>query len=249
MPQTVYCKSEKEVRFAALNLLANVMHHFKTTTKMKRLLFTLTILLLGTACLRGTDINSTRDNLADTIGSFKVDNFWLTPKKSFKFNSLGKLSDDTLHLVTCCDYVYFPFGKLRDKSSIKKSLLKDFTITSFKRDTFTNTNMTPPFFEWSESVDLALADNKLNLFLDNDPEASKHGYIQGGQIVDSKVMFSENIRVGMSVDAFYKKFFDYFPSELNNKFKVVELESCVTDVTHIYTFDKGLLISVKFVSQ
>jgi hypothetical protein len=109
--------------------------------------------------------------------------------------------------------------------------------------------MTPPFFEWSESVDLALADNKLNLFLDNNPEASMHGYIRGGQIVDSKVIFSENIKVGMSVEDFYKRFFDYFPTELNKKFNVVEFESCVADVTHIYTFEKGLLSSVKFVAQ
>lgn len=181
--------------------------------------------------------------------SFKVDNYWLTPKKSFDFISLGKLSDDTLHLVTCCNYVYFPFGKLTDKSSIKTSLLKDFKITSFNRDTFTNTNMTPPFFEWSESVSLTLADSELNLFLDNDPEASMHGYIRGGKIVDSQVIFSKNIRVGMRIEDFYKKFFDHFPTELYKKYKVVEFESCVADVTHVYTFENGILRSVKFISQ
>ena len=169
--------------------------------------------------------------------------------KSFDFNSLGQSSGDTLHLVTCSDYVYFPFGKLIDKSSLTTSLLKDFTITSFKRDTFTNTNITPPYFEWSESVILELTNNKLNIFLDNDPEASTHSYIRGGQIVDNKVVFTDNIKVGMSIEDFYKTFFEYFPTELNRKYKVIEFESCVTDVTHVYTFDKGLLSSVKFVSQ
>ncbi|UOK42140.1 MULTISPECIES: hypothetical protein [Flavobacterium] len=202
-----------------------------------------------TACSNRSDNKSEIDNSVDTTKSFKVYNYWVKPKKSFDFNSLGKSSGDTLHLVTCSDYVYFPFGKLTDKSSLTTSLLKDFTITNFQRDTFTNTNITPPFFQWSESLDLKLANNKLNIFLDNDLEASIHGYIRGGQIVDSKVVFSDNIKVGMSVEDFYKTFFDYFPTELNKKYNVVEFESCVTDVTHIYTFENGQLSSVKFVSQ
>ena len=199
-----------------------------------------------TACSNSADKKSTADNSVDTTKSFKVDNYWLKPKKSFDFNSLGKSSGDTLHIVTCDQYVYFPFGKLTDRSSLKTSLLKDFTITNFKRDTFTNINISPPFFEWSESVDLLLGDNKLNLFLDNDPEASIHSYIRGGQIVDSKVIFTDNIKIGVSAEDFYKIFFDYFPTELLTKYKVVEFETCVSDVTHIYTFDNGQLSMVKF---
>jgi hypothetical protein len=188
------------------------------------------------------------DSTIDTTKSFKVDQYWLTPKKAFNFNSVGESSADTLCLVTCSKYVYFPFGKLTDKTSLTNSLLKEFTITSVKRDTFTNTNMTPPVFEWSESLDLRLAGNRLSLFLDNDPEASMHGYIRDGQIVDSKVVFLDNIKVGMSNVDFYKKFFDYFPTALINKYNVVEFESCVSDIIHIYTFDMGQLKSVKFVS-
>ena len=225
------------------------MHHFKTTAKLTRLLFKLIFILSLTACSNGIVNKSKANNSVDTTKSFKVDHYWLTPNKAFDFNSLGESAGDTLRLVTCSNYVYFPFGKLTDKSSISTSLLKDFIITSVKRDTFTNTNMTPPVFEWSESVDLKLDNNKLNLFLDNDPEASMHGYIRGGQIVDSKVIFLDNIKVGMSIEDFYKKFFDYFPIELNKKYNVVEFESCVSDITHIYTFENGQLNSVKFVSQ
>ncbi len=185
----------------------------------------------------------------DSTTSFKIDNYWVTPKKSFEFNSLGHSLGDTLQLVTCSKYVYFPFGELTDKSSLAASLLKDFTVTHFTRDTFTNTNIVPSFFEWSESVDLKLMNNELSLFLDNDPEASMHGYVTGGQIVDSSVVFSNRIKIGISTEAFYKTFFDYFPTVLNNKYAVVKLESCVTDVTHIYTFNKGKLASVKFVSE
>ncbi len=186
---------------------------------------------------------------SDSTTSFKIDNYWVTPKKSFEFNSLGQSLGDTLHLVTCSKYVYFPFGKLTDKSSLTASLLKDFTITHIIRDTFANTNISPPFFEWSESIDLKLANNKLNLFLDNDPEASIHGYIRGGQIMDTNVVFANSIKVGMRTEDFYIIFFDYFPTELNKKFVAVKLESCVTDVTHIYTFNNGQLTSVKFISQ
>jgi hypothetical protein len=190
---------------------------------------------------------------ADTTTSFRINNYWATPKKSFNYNSLRKSSEETLHLVTCSDYVYFPFGKLTDKSSLKTSLLNIFTITECKRDTFTNimlpSDPADDIKQWTESLKLELGANKLTLFLDNDQEASMHGYIRSGQIMDKKVLFSENIRIGMSSADFYKCFFDYFPPELNLKYKIVELESCVTDVTHIYTFDNGQLSSVKFIND
>ena len=104
-------------------------------------------------------------------------------------------------------------------------------------------------FEWTESMVLQLGDNHLDLFLDNDPEASTHGYIRGGEIADDKVVFLDNINVGMQIEDFYRKFFDYFPPELNNTFSVVAFEACVTDITHIYTFKNGRLKSIKFISQ
>lgn len=185
----------------------------------------------------------------DSTISFKIDNYWVTPKRSFEFNSVGNSSKDTLDLVTCSDYVYFPFGKLTDKSSLPTSLLKDFTITHFTRDTFTDTNISPSFLEWSESLDLQLGDNKLKLFLDNDPEATTHGYIRGGQIVNNKVSFLNGIKIGMNTSDFYRVFFDDFPVDLNKKYTVVKLESCVEDVIHIYTFNSGQLFSVKFIFQ
>ena len=215
---------------------------------MKRLL--LLPLLLAVFAQGQTITNKPKTYIpVDSTTSYKIDNYWVTPKRSFGFNSLKQTSGDTLYLVTCSEYVYFPFGKLTDKSSLTASLLKGFTITHFIRDTFTNKNIVPPFFEWSESIDLKLVDDKLSLFLDNDPEASMHGYVRGGQIVDSKVVFSNNVKIGISTEDFYKTFFDYFPAALNKKYSVVNLESCVTDVTHIYTFNKGQLASVMFISK
>ena len=220
---------------------------------MTRFLFILTVLLAVTSCSNPTGYKSTTNNPVNTANSFKVGSYWLTPKKSFDFNSVGKSSIDTLHLVTCSSYIYFPFGKLTDKSSLNASLLKNFNIISSKLDTFTNIMMpsdtSDNFKQWSETIELELGPNKLSLFLDNDPESSKHGYIRGGQIMDSKVLFLNDIKVGMGIEAFCKKFFDYFPTALSKKFKVVKLESCVADVTHISTFNNGLLRSVIFINQ
>jgi hypothetical protein len=79
-------------------------------------------------------------------------------------------------------------------------------------------NPSDNFKQWSETLELELGENKLSLFLDNDPEASMHGYIRSGKIVDSKILFSENIRIGMSSTDFYNLFFDYFPKELTLKY-------------------------------
>jgi hypothetical protein len=180
------------------------------------------LLITLVSCNNPTTQNETAYVPFDTSNSFRINNYWVTPKKSFDFNSLGKSSRDTLHLITCSNYVYFPFGKLTDKSSLKSSLLKDFYITSSHLDTFVNSmlpsNPSDNFKQWSETLELELGENKLSLFLDNDPEASMHGYIRSGKIVDSKILFSENIRIGMSSTDFYNLFFDYFPKELTLKY-------------------------------
>lgn len=184
----------------------------------------------------------------DTIISFKVGDYWVTPDSSFEFNALVQSSGDTLQIAACSDYIYFPFGKLTNKQSLDSSLLKDFSIIEFKRDTFTILEISPDLL-WNESIQLKFGDNNLSLFFDNDPEASMHGYIRGGQIVNDNVVFVNEIKIGMSASEFYKKFFVFFPKELIDKYKVVKIESCVLDVTHIYTFINGCLSSVVFFEE
>ena len=55
----------------------------------------------------------------------------MTPKLTFDFNSVLKSSGDTIDIVTCGEYVYFPFGHLKDKKDLKESLLKNFNIIGF----------------------------------------------------------------------------------------------------------------------
>lgn len=218
-----------------------------------RLIFILTVLFVMISCSNSSTFKATNNNFVDTTKSFKIDGYWITPKESFDLNSLGRASVDTLHLVTCSEFVYFPFGKLTEKSSLKVSLLKNFNVITSKRDTFTNimlqVDSNKNFKQWSESIELVLDSNKLSLFLDNDQESSMHGYIREGKILDSSVLFINNIKVGIDIEDFYNKFFEYYPSELRKKYKVVKLESCVADVTHIYTFNNGKLVSVKFINQ
>jgi len=227
--------------------LQSVISHFKTTPNLT-LLIILTAFLTMTACSNWPDTSDRKDNFVDTTKSFRVDNYWATPKKSFDFNSLGKPSADTLHLVTCSQYVYYPFGLLNKKSDLKTSLLKQFTISNCKREAYMNHDISEDSL-WSESFELTLGRNKLNIFLDNDPEASTHSYLSSGEIYDSKVDLLDDIKIGMNINEFYKSFFDYFPTELENTFKVIKFESCVQSITHIYIFNNGKLSIIKFVFE
>lgn len=231
----------------------NPTNYKKSRHTMTRVLLLLVTFFCMTTAYNQLNQNGSKEKLLDTSISFKLDNYWATPKTSFNFNSLGKPSTDTLHLVTCAEYVYFPFGKITDKSQLKTSLLKDFNIISSQLDTFIHP-MSPDdasddFLLWSESLELELGVNKLSLFLDNDPFTAIHSYLSEGQILDTKVQLADNVNVGMNIEDFYEKFFEYFPTELNKKYKVIKLESCVFGITHLYTFDNGQLRSVKFMNE
>ena len=215
-------------------------------TKAIKLLPLLTILF---SCdNQSSPVENAHDGPVDTSNAYIVEKFWVRPKSAFELHSIPQHHLDTLHLVSCADFVYFPFGKLTDSASLSSSLIKEFKITSFKRDTFTNTNVHPAM-QWNETLYLTLNKNRLQLFLDNDPEASTHGYIQTGQIVDDKVTLVNNIRVGMGAGEFYGQFFEKFPADLINKYKVVKLESCVLDITHVYHFSDGRLKSIQFLPE
>lgn len=222
------------------------------TSALIRLFLIPTLFLSLTDCTNRADKGNPSDVSIDTTQTFLIDNYRVTPKVFFDFHSSRKSISDTLHIVTCSDYVYFPFGKLTDRSSLKNSLLKGFKIIRRKLDSFTAIGLpsdpSDDFKQWSETLELEFGANKLSLFLDNDPEASIHSYIRGGQIVDDKVTFLGDIKVGMNLQEFYGRFFDYFPEELLDKYSVVKFESCLTDIIHIYTFNNGQLKSVKFLN-
>ena len=209
---------------------------------MLRYFFVLSILVTIFSCSKNIENQSNNDN---SISVFKIENYNLSPKKSFELNSIIKSDGDTLYLATCSDFAFYPFGKLIDKGSLSGSLLNKFKIVNYKRDTISlHKNL-----QWSESIDLEYRNNKLNLYFDNDPEASKHGYITDGEINSDDVILKNNIKIGITSKYFFEKFFNNFPSKLSQKYKVIILESCVTDIIHIYTFKNGNLDNIKFISQ
>ncbi len=174
----------------------------------------------------------------DTTKSFKVNGVWVTPKTSFKFDTLGIISTDTLPLTSCADYVYFPFGPMKDKRDLKHSLLKSFTVTDKK------------YWAGGEvfPINILKADfDKLILFFDKNKEDAKSSYVIKGEIMDSTIHFINGIKIGMNLDDFYNKFFDLFPTDLQKKYKVVTIATCDYDLTHVYTFKNGKLISVGFI--
>lgn len=207
---------------------------------MRQFFFISIAFLILTACSNRTDNNPTAANSVDTTKSFKVDNYWVTPKPAFDFNSLGKSSGDTLVLITCAEYVYSPFGDLKDKSDLNSSLLKNFSIT----DRVDSMDIGPIEFQI-----LKHNSSRLIFFFDHDPEATKHSFIFKGEIKDSDVNFLDNIKIGMNRDDFYKTFFDNFPTATQDKFKVVVFESCIQDIKHFYNFDNNKLSSVKFITD
>jgi len=208
--------------------------------KNKKTTSILFYILLVNLCCNLTAQTTTTNSPSDTSKSFKVDNYWVTPYKSFEFNSLLSFSNDTLDIVTCAEYVYSPFGLIANKSDINKSLLKNFKVIN---------RVDKMDIGKVEFQLLTLNSSRLILYFDNDPNASKHSYIIKGEIKDPEVNFADSIKVGISIDNFYKAFFDNYPKELLTRFKVIVFESCVQDIKHVYTFENNKLTSVVFVTD
>ena len=176
----------------------------------------------------------------DTTKAVKIGNYWTTPKSSLEFNSIQNSTSDTLSIVTCSEYVYSPFGIIKDKSEFKSSLLKNFSVTN-RTDSFEDGK-----FEFNI---LKLKTSKLIFFFDSDQEASKHSDLFKGEIQNDEVNFVNGVKIGMMKEEFYKIFFDNFPDELHEKYKYFVLESCVQDIKHIYKFNDNKLQSVNFIKD
>ena len=186
---------------------------------MIRLFYILTICFFVASCTQSQE-----------IGDLKI-----SPNKDFEFNTLIKSSNDTLEIVTCAKDVIYPFGKFDTISQLKSSILKGFKIVSQKTDD-------SMYFVY----DIVSGNNRLTLLLDKDPDASAHSNILKGLITDSSIKTINNIQVGMPADSFYKVFFDKFPSDLSQKFKVLILDYCVNGIKHIYTFRDNKIIRIEY---
>jgi hypothetical protein len=77
-----------------------------------------------------TDTATAKKAETDTTGTFAIGGFRAALKKSFDFNTLNKVGQDTLDIVICGEYAYSPFGIIKGKSAFSSSLLKNFAVTS-----------------------------------------------------------------------------------------------------------------------
>ncbi len=161
----------------------------------------------------------------------------IIPRDSFEFNSRIQTQSDSLWLVTCADYVYFPFGKLNSNLDLPSSPLKAFAVTA-SLDTMVN-----GIFQLHR---LRLGSSHMVLWFDDDSEATIHSYILKGQIQDKAIRFINGVHVGIGLHAFLSKFLISFPNETLNKCSTVILESCIEGIRHVYSFRHGKLISVRF---
>ncbi|MBK6965849.1 MAG: hypothetical protein IPH20_18460 [Bacteroidales bacterium] len=180
------------------------------------------------------------DAAIDTIHSVRVGNDQVTPKSTFEFNSFIDFQGDTLGIVTCAEYVYSPFGTMNNKTDLKTGNLRNF-VTVDKIEKTDNGEL--------EFQKLTLGLNRIIVFFDHDPESSKSSYVIKGEIFDNRVVFENNIKIGMTKKSFIDQFFDYFPENLINNYQTIVFESCVEAITHTYTFRNDRLESVKFDSD
>ena len=169
------------------------------------------------------------------LKSQDLESLRINPKKDFEFNSLIKSQNDTLEIVTCADYVLFPFGRFDNIDQIKAGLLSGFKIKSQRTDDSV-------YFYY----DLVQTSNRLLISIDKDSEASAHSNIVNGLIIESNVKTINNITIGMTIDTFLDLHFKSYPTETKVKFKTIIFDYCVQGIKHIYKFDNSKLISIEY---
>ncbi|OOQ60564.1 hypothetical protein [Mucilaginibacter pedocola] len=194
--------------------------------------------VLGCIQSKPTTLSNTPQQLIDTSKAIKVSGQWVIPNNLIDQDTAW-VTGDTLKFITCNDFVYNPFGKTTTRSDLRNTLLKKFTISD---------KVVESRFGSFKLNMLNYKSSKLAFFLDDD-DTLTHSNIAKGEIYDSEAELLNGIKVGMTDESFYKKFFKFFPDELRVKYKVVALNACVDDITHIYSFEYGKLKSIKFTNQ
>ncbi len=153
----------------------------------------------------------------------------------FDFHSIANESKKELTVVSCGNFVYFPFGKLNSVADLSSSALKGFIVTpDRKRDGIT-------LYSLQSGV------NHLTLVFHNpDDEGPINSYLVNGEVNDSTLRFSNGLHVGMKQSDFFSLFFESYPVSKWKSLETVIFESCVTGTQHIYSFSKGRLKRIKF---
>ncbi len=175
----------------------------------------------------------------DTSKSIKIGEYWVMPKDSFDLNEFSIDQSDTLTLVTCSDFVYYPFGKAENQNALAKGVLSEFKSVSKKK------SISSYLVKYNS---LSLKSSRLVLYFDNDPEATINGYIFKGEVNDPEVRFINKTKIGLSKKDFISQFFNSFPADVLNKYNVIVFESCVTGSKQVYIFKDDVLKQILFSS-
>ena len=211
------------------------MHHFMKMTTTTLLIAT--ILFSLSSCKNFSKTESiVQDKSIEENTSNKTKKDTIAPRQFFELLEI-KEKKDTIVFITCVEYVYSPFGIIKNKQEIKHSLLNNFVVTDRKQ------KQTNGEFEFQI---LKKDNSKLILFFDNDPEATKQSYVFKGEIYDNSVKLDYGIRIGMSIEDFFDIFLESIPEEFNKKYKVIVFESCVIGEKQVYSFENSKLVSVIF---
>ena len=193
-----------------------------------------------TSCNNIDDATKISMNSLDTTDAIKIDTFWIKPKLSLDFNSIKSITNDTFNIVVCSDFSFYPFGKLKDTSDIKLTELKKF----IKADTLIK-------FPNDHKIlchKLNYNGNNLILWLDKDAESSTHSYILNGEISDDSIKLVNGVKIGMTKEDFVSIAFENFPKTLFDRYNVFIFETCVTSLSHIYTFKNNKINKIVFVA-
>lgn len=164
----------------------------------------------------------------------RLGNFTTIPKTDFELNSYIEDNSDTLKIVTCSDFVYEPFGKIKTKNDLKNSFLKNLSFID-RIDTLDNE---ADAFEFQI---LQNNQNKLILFFNNSDEGVRESYVQKAEIINNEIHLEKGIKINMSKQNFFLTFYNEFPLKLINKYNIVSFISCVDGVIQNFNFRKGKL--------
>jgi hypothetical protein len=161
----------------------------------------------------------------------------IRPISGFEFDAAETRSPDTVHVVSCDDFLFSPFGHMKSARDLRRGILRNLKFHSTRK------RQPNGIFEYQY---LQSATSRLILYFNTDIEAQRSSYVMRGQIRDSTIQLAKHIRLGMTKQEFVNTFFLRFPLDQLDRARVFVFETCLDDVRHFYFFDHNRLNKILF---
>ena len=156
----------------------------------------------------------------------------------FQLDSVS-FDTDTLKIRASSEFLFYPFGRFHNISSLTKSISKPKLVRLAKRSLESNLPM-----EADVSIVLViLAGDTVGVFEDDERNRVE---IAKGLIVNQSFELKKGIKVGMKKKDFLLRIFRTIPHFDIKGIKVVELISTLDGMWHYYTFSNNILKSIEF---